>query len=575
MPLMTKRLAQSAAFETVAQYRAPSGDRQSLVVPPLTDSIQRIRSGKNHQAAGASSAARQDSTRSKLQLGHWPLDRVRALARSEALQAAIRHTSAYRDLWFDQVPYQEQGTSQAWVVAGHQPELFHPGVWFKNFVLSHAANHTGIVPLNLVIDNDSCRAPAISVLTRFGSSSGDVLRTESVMFDAPTPAVAWECRPIVDPSTFDSFPARVQHSLVQDIQQPMVDRLWHHARTAARRTGRLGLAIAEARHALEGELGLRTLELPLSQLCQQESFARFSLEILRNLPRFQQIYNAQRAAYRVVNHIRSESHPVPALSTRHGWLEAPWWVYRSDNPTRKRLFAKLQGNDLLLSDQAGWQATIEGPLDEEDAVAQWQEFATDGVLLRPRALITTMFVRLVVSDLFMHGIGGGKYDQMTDAIIEDYFDIEPPAMCVATATMHLPLQQRSLRGTLADNDAAVHRELETMRRLRYHAEEHVSNPDEETQRLLQAKRDLMRAIPPRGEKWQWHRQITQVNQRLAQLNQASIQSCEARLQELAIEERQLKLARSREFSFCLFELPYVADALKKLAAAEFEPPVAK
>ena len=47
--------------------------------------------------------------------------------------------------------------------------------------------------------------------------------------------------------------------------------------------------------------------------------------------------------------------------------------------------------------------------------------------LRPRALTLTLFARLCLGDFFIHGIGGGKYDEVTDAIIRDYFGVEPPA----------------------------------------------------------------------------------------------------------------------------------------------------
>ncbi len=75
---------------------------------------------------------------------------------------------------------------------------------------------------------------------------------------------------------------------------------------------------------------------------------------------FSKIYNEQRTAYRLANGIRSQTHPVPALQTRNGWFEAPWWIYRAAEPTRRHLFARIEGDDLMLSDQAGWQAVIEG-----------------------------------------------------------------------------------------------------------------------------------------------------------------------------------------------------------------------
>ena len=109
----------------------------------------------------------------------------------------------------------------------------------------------------------------------------------------------------------------------------------------------------------------------------------------------------------------------------------------------------------MLSDQAGWQTVIEGPLDGDDAVADWMQLAIDGVLLRPRALITTMFARLVISDLFMHGIwDGGKYDQMTDAIIREILRYTAPPMVVATATLRLPLAEQLQLGSVQQNAGA-------------------------------------------------------------------------------------------------------------------------
>ena len=51
----------------------------------------------------------------------------------------------------------------------------------------------------------------------------------------------------------------------------------------------------------------------------------------------------------------------------------------------------------------------------------------------------TLFARLGLGDFFIHGIGGGKYDEVTDAIIRDYFGIEPPRYGVLSATLHLPV----------------------------------------------------------------------------------------------------------------------------------------
>src|SRR5438270_707716 len=60
------------------------------------------------------------------------------------------------------------------------------------------------------------------------------------------------------------------------------------------------------------------------------------------------------------------------------------------------------------------------------------------VRLAPRALTLTMFFRLLLADQFVHGIGGGRYDQVTDDVIHRHFGLEPPRFAVTTATLYFP-----------------------------------------------------------------------------------------------------------------------------------------
>ena len=48
-----------------------------------------------------------------------------------------------------------------------------------------------------------------------------------------------------------------------------------------------------------------------------------------------------------------------------------------------------------------------------------------------------MYARLVLSDLFLHGIGGAKYDQLTDLIIARFFGLQPPGFVTLSATVLL------------------------------------------------------------------------------------------------------------------------------------------
>lgn len=50
----------------------------------------------------------------------------------------------------------------------------------------------------------------------------------------------------------------------------------------------------------------------------------------------------------------------------------------------------------------------------------------------------TCFLRLFMADQFVHGIGGARYDQVTDRVIERWFGLRAPAFAVTTATLLFP-----------------------------------------------------------------------------------------------------------------------------------------
>ena len=47
--------------------------------------------------------------------------------------------------------------------------------------------------------------------------------------------------------------------------------------------------------------------------------------------------------------------------------------------------------------------------------------------------------RLFVGDVFIHGIGGAKYDRITDGLIRRYYQVEPSNMACVSATLLLDL----------------------------------------------------------------------------------------------------------------------------------------
>jgi hypothetical protein len=516
------------------RIRAPREHGQALVDPPRS------------QFADVLQANRQ-LTYLKVPQRRGLADGFTAQARRELVAAAFAYTQQYRDV--GEMP----DPAAPILMAGHQPELFHAGVWFKSFLLSSLAEESRSIAINLIVDNDTVDNPAIRVPT--GSRQSP--HVETVVLDTAADEMPYEQRGIIDVALFDSFAQRVSEALGPWISDPLMIELWQYATDARRETSNLGQTIARARHVLEEKLGLRTLEVPLSVVAAQPSFRAFALARLWNADHLQRDYNGVLQEYRQVNHIRSRAHPVPDLAMDGEWCETPFWIWTNEQPLRKRLFTRHFARSLQLSDRHS--LTLELPEDEDAQLEVWTQWEQGGIKIRPRALMTTMYARLFLCDLFIHGIGGAKYDEVTDAIIRRSMKIEPPHYLTATATVQLPLDFP--RTSAAELQAAQHEAHE----LKYRAEHYVN--DGVAQALIEAKHALLQQIPPRGEKLHWHDAITQVNGELHRLVASKQQRLDDRVAQLTEQQRLTRLLGSREFSFALFPAEFLRTLLLDLCRA--------
>ncbi|MFQ6049250.1 MAG: hypothetical protein ACE5K7_07795, partial [Phycisphaerae bacterium] len=164
-------------------------------------------------------------------------------------------------------------------------------------------------------------------------------------------------------------------------------------------------------------------------------------------------------------------------------IELPVWAYGPDEP-RQRLLVGRAGQSITL--EAGSRVIgrlAAGDLERIETAGPALREATNRAL-RPRALSLTLWARLLLGDVFIHGIGGAKYDRITDDLIRRYFGVEPPGMICASATLRLPLQRFEVsRGDLL---AAIHRQ----RDLRFNPQRYLGN-DGAVRELVGQKRQAI------------------------------------------------------------------------------------
>jgi hypothetical protein len=308
----------------------------------------------------------------------------------------------------------------------------------------------------------------------------------------------------------------------------------------------LGAVLAAGRHQLEQEVGLKTLEVPVSLVSQTDAFARFATSIVNRQAEFNVSYNGRVKQYRSLHGIRSKAHPVPELENSDGWLESPFWIWSVAHSTRKRLFVKPIGREIQLSDRSGWTAQFS----TRHLATAWREIEATHVSIRPRALVTTMFSRLVLSDLFLHGIGGAKYDQLTEVIADDFFEVTLPSFSTLTATKHLPLGY----SVVAAQDRTELRHQ--IRQRKYHPERFI-DPEKPAKAIIARKRAAIESS--QLSRIERHREIEETNRLLGLFVSDQIEDLATKMEIVSSQLRNSQILNSREYSFCLFPESLIDD----------------
>jgi hypothetical protein len=160
-----------------------------------------------------------------------------------------------------------------------------------------------------------------------------------------------------------------------------------------------------------------------------------------------------------------------------------------------------------------------------------------------------------VADVFVHGIGGAAYDQITDEIIHRLTGCDPPRYAIASGTLRLPAAHAYEGPARLDPEAHLADVHRLLRDLEFHPERHLQPLDGQPE----AVRDLV------AEKWRWietHptvtlaqrrcREIRAANARLGFHTRAVRDDLLARVGPLATALRARNVLASRAHPWCFF-----------------------
>ncbi len=503
-----------------------------LEIPPRSGDVLCTPAGTDFLAVAAANA--QLLAASRARLCGVPLIDLRRSARRRVLADAAAYTRAL-GLSIDAAT---MSPTLPLIGTGHQPFLFHPGIWTKHLLADRFVGRAAVV--NMPVDCDAaedvgCDAPHLDGGLR-------IVREVLLRVD---PDVPYEATPA--PSHWSRF-----LQALDDHLQTLPHRGTHdvfaafRAATADLDVTDLGSFLTLARRRYEGPT--RYAELPVSHLAATEEFRLFALHVFKDAERFAESYNAHLDAYRERYNVRTTAQPFPNLEREGARVEVPFWILRDGR--RRPCFVERRASVLRL-----WAG--------EEAVAEVGDEAGElaAVHIRPKALALTAFSRLCVVDLFVHGVGGGRYDRVTDAVIADFFGLTPPRYAVVTATLHLPLSEFDP----SDERAALQRRL---LELRHNPERVVSNTTPGQQRMVEEKWRLIRRLDnptlTRRERREATHRIREINEALGSVLEAERRTLEHRLASLDEISRASEAATHREYPFCFFPVQAVEGLVDRI-----------
>lgn len=511
---------------------------------------------------------------------------LRDKTREELLQKAVQYTNGIRSL-LQKEPYRWDFTytpvkNIPIIQTGHEPIFYHPGIWVKNHLTHHVARTVDGIGINMIVDNDACTmgfiyAPVLSgkslhiqktllvegkdkvayeeivlddfkILLRFrdevlallknNALNAEALSGMSMGKGATALPLCENTKATMDDmrAAFEGYIARV----VECHEHGCVDLV--------------GLLTA-ARVALEEDFQMRNLEIPVSWMCNTDGFYHFFLHVLHDAERFARIYNEKLAEYRGIHKIRSKANPLPDLNVGNNITELPFWIWKQGEE-RGRCYLQNDGDLLKITDGTHVVATLRKNEDGSENVQKLKALKEDRIKLRPRAITTTMFSRLFFSDVFIHGIGGAKYDTITDEIIQEFFGISPPSYVTNSATLFLPLNA-------FDTDIGelprVQRELRDMPHNpeRYASKEMLNDADF-ANRVKAKKRTLAMMVDcDRDERKAYFNQTRELNKRMLDQIRAEFLNKQNELNALKIGLAPENAIRFREYPVCIFPTAFL------------------
>jgi hypothetical protein len=496
-----------------------------------------------------------------------PFSQYREQVRSETLKDARKYTekiwslcsklniAGTENLFYTNDSYTQKKDI---IQTGHSPALAHPGVLIKHCLVNSIAKKVNGIGINMVVDNDASNDNCLNIPDINGQDSS----AERIDFLPGLRNLAFEEIRYIDSTQLPAF----KESVLKSLHNPDMMKTFEDFMNAVIKFSGETLQFSDlftfARHVFLTRFGISNLEVPVSLISETDTFLNFFLHITANARCFVDIYNAKLREYRTLKKISSKVNPLPDLMKKEFVVEMPFWVWE-EGEQRKSLFASVANGSrisIICEDKIVEDFNFgEGNRSTEN-LKRLKALISKGIKIRPKAIANTMYSRMFFSDLFIHGIGGAKYDQVTDRIIREFFDVEPPEYATISATLHLPY--KPFDASKKDVTALKH----IIKDMGYNPDRYASEQimkNAGMKSLINEKKELLaKESNDTKEKHLTFDRIKQLNSLMKDKISPLIKEKENEMEDVEKKLRYNSIVTNRDYPFCLYPESMLRELFK-------------
>ncbi|MDH5542860.1 MAG: hypothetical protein OEY64_07845 [Nitrospinota bacterium] len=417
------------------------------------------------------------------------------------------------------------------LLSGHQPYPFHAGVYYKYRLL--AGQSELFNPLWISMDTEpsgcfSAKVPSFRERPKIRKLSMLPLGDEAIFYsDAKT-----------DKDRLGKFleEAFDDLSTIPGGRFEFAEKFLE--KVIGERSGNLPGKMRDVMLMLKREycpeLSSGVFELPLSEICMTDNFHIFVYHLIAKGAEVRVAFNSSLANYRRAHQLRSAANPFPDLQAKDGNIETLLW--KVEGGERSPLFAKARDGKIYID--ANGEMEIDSPEKLKQACLD------AGIRIWPRAVALSLLQRLFLGDLFVHGIGGAKYDQVTDEIVSSLFGMTPPVFAVASCTLEVE--------GLTDPASAISELTQQEREMRFHPEDYLEMTGD-TEEVYDEKERLILEIKQEGaDKKKLGARISELNDFLIGKLEPEREKLRGRISALEEEAVRYNVLADRELPFFFF-----------------------